>query len=183
MKVIPFKKIPDVKIVEPDIFFDERGFFYESFNLKKFNDEVDDNIIFVQDNYSKSLKGVLRGLHYQSFPFIQGKLVAVTFGEVFDVAVDLRKNSKTFGEYVFAYLSDENKKQLWIPEGFAHGFLTLSDYAHFSYKTTNYYSKENELCLRYDDKTIDINWPKDINIILSDKDKKALSLEQIMASI
>ena len=124
MKVTSLK-ISDVKLIEPDVFEDERGFFFESFNQKKFNDAIGKDVIFVQDNHSKSSKGVLRGLHYQKEPFAQGKLVRVIRGEVFDVAVDIRKDSFTYGKWVAEILSEENKRQLWIPEGFAHGFLTL----------------------------------------------------------
>ena len=126
MKVIPLK-IPDVKLIEPEVFEDERGFFYESFNQQKFNEAIGQKISFVQDNHSKSKKGVVRGLHYQEEPFAQGKLVRVIAGEVFDVAVDVRKESPTYGQWISEILTGENKKQLWIPEGFAHGFLALSD--------------------------------------------------------
>ena len=139
MKAISLK-IPDVKLIEPDVFEDERGFFFESFNQQKFNEAIGLDVTFVQDNHSKSKKGVLRGLHYQDEPFAQGKLVRVICGEVFDVAVDIRKDSTTYGQWVSEILSGDNKKQLWIPEGFAHGFLTLSDMAEFLYKTTNFYS-------------------------------------------
>ena len=137
MKVTPLR-IPDVKLIEPEVFEDERGFFYESFNQQKFNEAMGENISFVQDNHSKSSKGVLRGLHYQEAPFAQGKLVRVVTGVVFDVAVDIRKESPTYGQWVSEVLSAENKKQLWIPEGFAHGFLTLTDATEFLYKTTNF---------------------------------------------
>ena len=137
MKVTPLK-IPDVKLIEPDVFEDERGFFFESFNQQKFNEAIGQDVTFVQDNHSKSSKGVLRGLHYQEAPFEQGKLVRVIAGEVFDVAVDIRKGSPTYGQWVSEILSAENKKQLWIPEGFAHGFLTISSEAEFIYKTTSY---------------------------------------------
>ena len=130
-------KIIDVKVIEPNVFEDERGFFFESFNHKKFEDAIGYNINFVQDNHSKSSIGVLRGLHYQLPPHAQGKLVRVIQGEVFDVAVDIRKTSSTFGQWVGETLSAENKKQLWVPEGFAHGFITLSETAEFIYKTTN----------------------------------------------
>jgi dTDP-4-dehydrorhamnose 3,5-epimerase len=170
MKVSPLK-IPDVKLIEPDIFEDERGYFYESFNQKQFNDAMGKEVVFVQDNESKSKKGVLRGLHYQKSPFAQGKLVRVILGNVFDVAIDLRKESSTYGQWVSQVLSADNKKQLWIPEGFAHGFLTLSDIAVFCYKTTNFYSKSHEVSLRYDSLEFDIKWPlKPDQIILSDKD-------------
>ena len=137
-------KILDVKIIEPTVFEDERGYFYESFNHKKFEEAIGREVSFVQDNHSKSVKGVLRGLHYQLPPHAQGKLVRVVQGEVFDVAVDIRKSSPTFGQWVAEVLSAENKKQLWVPEGFAHGFLTLSETAEVLYKTTDYYASENE---------------------------------------
>ncbi|EFH8383927.1 TPA: dTDP-4-dehydrorhamnose 3,5-epimerase, partial [Escherichia coli] len=134
-------EIPDVLIFEPKVFGDERGFFMESFNQKVFEEAVGRKVEFVQDNHSKSSRGVLRGLHYQKAPYAQAKLVRCVVGEVFDVAVDIRESSKTFGKWVGINLSAENKRQLWIPEGFAHGFLVLSDTAEFVYKTNNYYSK------------------------------------------
>ena len=147
MKVTSLK-IPDVKLIEPDVFEDERGFFYESFNQQKLNEAIGKNIAFVQDNHSKSSKGVLRGLHYQDEPFAQGKLVRVIAGEVFDVAVDIRKNSPTYGQWVSEVLSADNCKQLWIPEGFAHGFLTLSDKTE---DLINYFRKDDleKLALNY----------------------------------
>ena len=163
-------KIPDVKIIESKVFEDERGFFFESFNYKKFEEAIGRKVSFVQDNHSKSSKGVLRGLHYQLPPHAQGKLVRVVQGEVFDVAVDIRKSSPTFGKWVAETLSAENKKQLWIPEGFLHGFLTLSETAEFLYKVTDYYSKESERCIRWDDSTINIQWPSRTNILVSEKD-------------
>jgi len=168
MKVTPLK-IPDVKLIEPDVFEDERGFFYESFNQQKFNEAIGENITFVQDNHSKSSKGVLRGLHYQEAPFAQGKLVRVVVGEVFDVAVDIRKDSLTYGQWVSEILSAENKKQLWIPEGFAHGFLTLSNQAEVVYKTTSFYNQESDRTIRFDDITINISWPR-MRYVLSEKD-------------
>lgn len=170
MKVIE-TKIPEVKIFEPKVFGDERGFFMESFNLKKFEEATGQSINFVQDNHSKSAIGVLRGLHYQMPPFAQGKLVRVTKGSVFDVAVDIREESNTFGQWVGAELTEDNKRQLWIPEGFAHGFLTLSDTAEFLYKTTNYYAPEAERCIAWDDKQLGIEWPPMNEIALSQKDK------------
>ena len=171
MKVTPLK-IPDVKLIEPEVFEDERGFFYESFNQQKFNDAVGDNVTFVQDNHSKSSKGVLRGLHYQKAPFGQGKLVRVIVGDVFDVAVDIRKDSSTYGKWVAEILSAENKKQLWIPEGFAHGFLTLSDFAEIIYKTSNIYSKAHEATIKFNSKEFNINWPLHLvgSILQSKKD-------------
>ena len=171
MKVTPLY-IPDVLLIEPEIFGDDRGFFFESFNQENFKKVTGKKINFVQDNHSKSIKGVLRGLHYQLPPKAQGKLVRVTQGEVFDVVVDLRQTSVTFGKWIGEILSAENKKQIWIPEGFAHGFLTLSDTAEFLYKTTNFYSLEHEHSIIWNDPNIGINWP-DINIVLSAKDKVA----------
>ena len=176
MKVTPLK-IHDVKLIEPEIFEDERGFFYESFNQCKFNKALGKNVTFVQDNHSRSFKGVLRGLHFQEAPYTQGKLIRVILGKVFDVAVDIRKESKTYGQWVSEILSADNKKQLWIPEGFAHGFLTLSEEAEFLYKTTNYYSAKHEKSIKYNDKNININWgTHNFKIILSKKDMSALSL-------
>jgi len=170
MKVTSLK-IPEVKLIEPDIFEDERGFFYESFNQQKFNEAIGENITFVQDNHSKSFKGVLRGLHYQEAPFAQGKLVRVITGDVFDVAVDIRPESPTYGKWVSEILSAGNKKQLWIPEGFAHGFLTLSNEAEFLYKTTDFYNKKAERLIHWNKNDFDIKWPILKNIILSDKDE------------
>lgn len=162
-------QLTDVKIIEPDIFEDNRGYFFESFNKHKFNDFFQTDITFVQDNQSFSKYGVLRGLHYQTQPFSQGKLVRVICGEVFDVAVDVRRESETYGEWVGEYLNENNNRQLWIPEGYAHGFLTVSNIAIVQYKTTNYYSKDHEINIRFD--TFNIDWPKlNINYILSTKD-------------
>ncbi|EBB5999232.1 dTDP-4-dehydrorhamnose 3,5-epimerase [Salmonella enterica] len=163
-------EIPDILIFEPKVFSDERGFFMESFNQKVFEEAVGRKIEFVQDNHSKSTKGVLRGLHYQVEPYAQGKLVRCIAGEVFDVAVDIRKDSETFGKWVGVNISSENKRQLWIPEGFAHGFLVLSDSADFLYKTSNYYSPIHERGIVWNDPTININWPINIDKILSEKD-------------
>ena len=171
MKVTPLN-IPDVLLIEPQVFGDDRGFFFESFNQEKFEEVIGRKINFVQDNHSKSIKGVLRGLHYQVSPKAQGKLVRVTQGEVFDVAVDLRRSSPTFGKWVGEILSADNKKQIWVPKGFAHGFLTLSDTSEFLYKTTDFYSVEHERSIIWNDKTIDISWPIS-NICLSSKDKLA----------
>ncbi|EAV47409.1 dTDP-4-dehydrorhamnose 3,5-epimerase [Methylophilales bacterium HTCC2181] len=162
--------IPEVKILDPKIFKDERGLFYETFNQKNFNEFVDEDAIFVQDNISQSISGVLRGLHYQKSPFPQGKLVSVLQGEVFDVAVDIRRSSSTFGRYVSATLSAENKKQIWIPEGFAHGFLTLSDTALVYYKATNFYSPIDERCIAWNDSVLNINWPNKDRLFFSAKD-------------
>jgi dTDP-4-dehydrorhamnose 3,5-epimerase len=165
--------IADVLIIEPKVFGDDRGFFYESFNQQQFEQAVGYSVNFVQDNHSRSSKGVLRGLHYQLSPYAQGKLVRVVQGEVFDVAVDIRKSSSTFGQWVGVNLSAENKRQLWVPEGFAHGFLTLTDSAEFLYKTTNYYSPESERAIIWNDSDINIEWPIDVEPILSGKDNIA----------
>jgi len=163
--------IPEVLVLEPKVFGDARGFFYESFNRQVFTNATGLNPDFVQDNHSRSLRGVLRGLHYQvNQP--QGKLVRVVAGEVFDVAVDLRKKSPTFGHWVGEYLSAENKRQMWIPAGFAHGFLVLSEYAEFIYKTTDYYVPQHERCIRWDDTTLGIQWPAGISPLLSAKDEQ-----------
>lgn len=176
MKVTPLS-IPDVLLIEPQVFGDDRGFFFESFNQERFEKVLGRKVNFVQDNHSKSIKGVLRGLHYQLPPMAQGKLVRVTQGEVFDVAVDLRQSSPTFGKWIGEVISADNKKQIWIPEGFAHGFVTLSDTAEFLYKTTDFYSKEHEQAIRWNDETIRIQWPiKDIS--LSAKDETAKSFEE-----
>jgi dTDP-4-dehydrorhamnose 3,5-epimerase len=155
-----FKKlaIPDVILFEPKVFGDDRGFFFESFNQRRFEEAVGRSVTFVQDNHSRSAQNVLRGLHYQ-IRHAQGKLVRVVQGEVFDVAVDMRKSSPTYGQWVGEILSSENKKQLWVPEGFAHGFVTLSGTAEFLYKTTDYWMPEFERCVRWDDPDIAIEWP------------------------
>ncbi|QRM20164.1 dTDP-4-dehydrorhamnose 3,5-epimerase [Dechloromonas sp. TW-R-39-2] len=168
MKVTP-TAIPEVLVIEPKVFGDDRGFFFESFNQAAFKEATGLDVIFVQDNHSKSAKNVLRGLHYQVVQ-PQGKLVRVVQGEVFDVAVDIRKGSKTYGQWVGEILSAENKKQFWVPPGFAHGFLTLSDTAEFLYKTTDYYAPEHERCIRWDDVLIGIKWPISEKPMLSAKD-------------
>ncbi|KAF0100446.1 MAG: dTDP-4-dehydrorhamnose 3 5-epimerase [bacterium] len=168
MKAAPLA-IPDVILIEPKVFGDERGFFFESFNQAQFEQAIGKSVQFVQDNHSRSAKHVLRGLHYQ-IQQPQGKLVRVVQGEVFDVAVDLRKRSKTFGQWVGEILSAENKRQLWIPEGFAHGFVVLSDTAEFLYKTTDYYAPAHERCILWNDETLAIHWPAGIQPILSAKD-------------
>ena len=169
MKVTPTAS-GDVLIIEPKVFGDARGYFYESFNQKAFNQATGLNLNFVQDNHSRSAKGVLRGLHYQiNQP--QGKLVRVVQGSVFDVAVDIRKNSPTFGKWVGLELSEENHKQLWIPAGFAHGFLVTSDTAEFLYKTTDCYASEHERCIAWNDPTIGIQSPLNGEPLLSSKDK------------
>jgi dTDP-4-dehydrorhamnose 3,5-epimerase len=152
-------KLKGLLIIEPRVFGDERGFFFESYNEMAFNEATGLSPRFVQDNHSKSVKGVLRGLHYQLPPKAQGKLVRVVQGEVFDVAVDIRKDSPTIGQWVGEVLSAENKKQLWIPPGFAHGFLTLSDTAEFLYKTTDTWSPEHERAIIWNDATLSIDWP------------------------
>ena len=168
-------KIPDVIIFEPKVFGDDRGFFFESFNAKAFEQATGlKNVNFVQDNHSKSAKNVLRGLHYQ-IEQAQGKLVRVTQGEVFDVAVDLRASSATFGQWEGTRLSAENKRQMWIPAGFAHGFLVLSDTAEFLYKTTDFYAPQHECCLKWDDPATRIEWPSQGMPALSTKDNLGLS--------
>ncbi len=161
--------LPEVLILEPKVFGDERGFFFESYNQRDFAQATGLQVAFVQDNHSRSAKNVLRGLHYQ-VQQPQGKLVRVVQGEVFDVAVDLRKKSKTFGQWVGEILSAENKRQLWIPAGFAHGFVVLSDTAEFLYKTTDYYAPAHERCIRWDDPAIGIRWPIAAPPILAAKD-------------
>ncbi len=163
--------IPEVLILEPRVFGDERGFFYESFNAKAFADATGlRNLTFVQDNHSRSAKGVLRGLHYQ-IENVQGKLVRVTAGEVLDIAVDIRQSSPTFGRWTGVRLSAENARQLWIPAGFAHGFVVLSDYAEFLYKTTDYYTPAAERCIRWDDPDLAIDWQLSGTPQLSAKDQ------------
>jgi len=174
MKVIP-TNIPDVLIIEPKVFGDSRGFFFESFNQKACNNATGQNTQFVQDNHSRSAKGVLRGLHYQ-IQQPQGKLVRVTSGAVFDVAVDIRKSSPTFGQWVGVELNTENHHQLWVPAGFAHGFVVLSETADFLYKTTDYYAPEFERCIAWNDPSIGINWPTDMEPQLSGKDQQGLLL-------
>ncbi|AOE87988.1 dTDP-4-dehydrorhamnose 3,5-epimerase [Pseudomonas sp. TCU-HL1] len=175
MKAIP-TAIPDVLILEPRVFGDERGFFFESFNARTFAEATGVQREFVQDNHSKSQRGVLRGLHYQ-LQQAQGKLVRVVQGEVFDVVVDVRRSSPTFGRWVGVHLSAENKRQIWIPEGFAHGFLVLSEYAEFLYKTTDYYAPEHERCIRWDDPDLAIDWPLSEAPQLSAKDKAGINFK------
>jgi len=169
MKVTALE-IPDVLLIEPKVFGDERGFFYESFNQQAFNEAIGYEVQFVQDNHSKSGKNVLRGLHYQRPPKAQGKLVRVIAGEVFDVAVDIRQGSPTFGYWVGKILSGENKRQVWIPAGLAHGFLVLSDTAEFLYKTSEYYEPALESCINWNDPQLAIEWPLQAAPILSPKD-------------
>lgn len=172
--------IPEVKILKPRLFGDARGFFMESYNRQVFREQLGVDPDFVQDNHSSSTKGVLRGLHYQ-IQQPQGKLVRVIRGEVFDVAVDMRKSSASFGQVVTAHLSADNHQQMWIPPGFAHGFLVLSQQAEFLYKTTDYYAPEHERTLLWDDPQLSIDWPLDAEPMLSDKDKKGLPLSEAEA--
>jgi dTDP-4-dehydrorhamnose 3,5-epimerase len=174
MKATPLA-IPDVVLLELKVFEDERGFFFESFNQAKFEGAIGRQVAFVQDNHSRSVKNVLRGLHYQ-IRQPQGKLVRVVQGEVFDVAVDIRKSSPTFGQWVGEILSAENKRQLWVPEGFAHGFVVISDTAEFLYKTTDYYSPEHERCIAWNDPNLSIAWPIAGDPTLSDKDARCVAL-------
>lgn len=166
-------RIPEVLIIEPTVFGDERGFFFESFSQRAFNEAVGQDFTFVQDNHSKSARNVLRGLHYQLSPKAQGKLVRVVQGEVFDVAVDIRKGSPTFGQWTGEILSAENKKQFWIPPGFAHGFVTLSETAEFLYKTTDYYSPEHERSIIWNDRDLAIDWPICGTPLVSERDAAA----------
>ena len=177
MKVID-TKIPDVKLLEPQVFGDERGFFMETFRDEWFKQNIADRT-FVQENHSKSVKGVLRGLHYQT-ENTQGKLVRVVFGAVFDVAVDMRENSPTFGQWVGEILSAENKRQLWVPEGFAHGFYVLTDEAEFTYKCTDYYNPKSEHSLIWNDETVGIEWPLEGEPSLSAKDLAGKILKDAM---
>ncbi len=169
--------IPDVLILEPKVFGDDRGFFFESFNQQTFQNLTGVKANFLQDNHSKSAANVLRGLHYQ-IEQAQGKLVRVTAGEVFDVAVDIRRQSSTFGKWVGVVLSAENKRQLWVPPGFAHGFVVLKDNTEFLYKTTDYYAPQYERCIRWDDPAIGIEWPITMLPILSGKDQLGLALTE-----
>ncbi len=172
MKVTP-TSIPEVLIVEPKVFADDRGFFYESFNQRTWKEVTGLDTVFVQDNHSRSTKGVLRGIHYQ-IRNTQGKLVRVVVGEVFDVAVDLRKSSPTFGRWVGEYLSAENKKSLWVPEGFGHAFVVLSENAEFLYRTTDFYAPEHERCILWNDPDIEVQWPIDFEPTLSVKDSNGI---------
>ena len=173
MKVTPLA-VPDVLLIEPKVFGDARGFFFESFNQRAFNEVTGLDVQFVQDNHSRSVRHVLRGLHYQLPPYAQGKLVRAVVGEVFDVAVDLRPDSPTLGRWAGAVLSAENKRQIWVPTGFAHGFLVLSEAAEFLYKTTDYYAPEYERSIRWDDPDLGIDWPLEGAIPqLSGKDAQA----------
>lgn len=174
MNIIP-TDLPDIWILEPLVHGDDRGFFFESFNAQRFAELTGVNPAFVQDNHSRSARGVLRGLHYQ-IRQAQGKLVRVVAGEVWDVAVDIRRHSPYFGQWVGAYLSAANKRQLWLPPGFAHGFITLSDYAEFLYKTTDYYAPEHERCIIWNDPDLAIDWHHPEPPILSGKDQQGQRL-------
>jgi dTDP-4-dehydrorhamnose 3,5-epimerase len=176
MKVTP-TAIPDVLIIEPKVFGDARGFFFESFNQKAFNEATGLDVNFVQDNHSRSAKGVLRGLHYQ-LQQPQGKLVRVVRGAVFDVAVDIRKSSATFGKWVGLELTEDNHRQLWVPPGFAHGFIVTSDSADFLYKTTDYYAPAHERCVAWNDPALAITWPVEITPALSAKDLQGVLLRE-----
>lgn len=169
--------IPDVVLLEPKVFGDDRGFFFESFNQARFEATIGRSVTFVQDNHSCSTKHVLRGLHYQ-IRQPQGKLIRVVRGEVFDVAVDIRRSSPTFGQWVGQILSAENKRQLWVPEGFAHGFVVLSDTAECLYKTTDYFAPEHERCIAWNDPAIGIQWPIECAPVLSVKDRQGTSLAE-----
>ncbi|MFK8068616.1 MAG: dTDP-4-dehydrorhamnose 3,5-epimerase [Gammaproteobacteria bacterium] len=169
--------IPDVVIIEPKVFGDERGFFFESFNEKNFHEFLNQKLTFVQDNHSRSTQHVLRGLHYQ-IKQPQGKLVRVVSGEVYDVAVDLRKGSATFGKAVGEIISEQNKRMLWIPPGFAHGFIVLSETTEFLYKTTDYYAPEHERTLAWNDPSLNIKWPISVKPTLSEKDQTGIHLNE-----
>lgn len=178
MKATP-TRIPDVMVVEPKVFGDARGFFYESFNQVAFNAATGTAFTFVQDNHSRSSQGVLRGLHYQLPPHAQGKLVRVVRGSVWDVAVDIRQGSPTFGQWVGQELTEDNHKQFWIPPGFAHGFVVLSESADFLYKTTNYYAPQSDRGIAWNDPDLDIAWPNlGMDFVLSDKDRQQPALRQ-----
>ena len=171
-------QLKDALLIEPKIYSDERGCFLESYNKKEFSKIVGKEITFVQDNYSESQKNVLRGMHFQVNPEAQGKLIKVISGEIYDVLVDIRRSSSTFMQWEGVNLSSNCKKQIWVPEGFAHGFLTLSDVAEVSYKVTEYYNPEFESTIRYDDPDLKIDWPKTPEYILSEKDKQAKFLQE-----
>lgn len=161
--------IPEVIVIEPQVFEDERGFFFESFNQKKFNEAIGREVFFVQDNHSKSKYGVLRGLHYQESPFEQAKLIRVISGEIFDVAIDIRLESKSYGQWVACELTAQNKKQLWIPEGFAHGFIVLSKEAEVVYKTNNFYNLDLEKTIPWNNNSFNIKWPLNKEFIITSK--------------
>ena len=165
--------LPEVILLEPRVFSDDRGWFYESFNARSFAQATGLDVSFVQDNHSRSSRGVLRGLHYQLPPAAQGKLVRAVTGSILDVAVDIRRSSPTFGQWVAETLSADNKRQLWVPAGFAHGFVALEDGTEVLYKTTDYYDKASERSIRWDDPAIAIGWPKELTPLLADKDAVA----------
>jgi dTDP-4-dehydrorhamnose 3,5-epimerase len=178
LKVIP-TRIPDVLVIEPEVFDDTRGFFYESFNQMAFNHATGLDVQFVQDNHSRNTKGVMRGLHYQLPPHAQGKLVRVVRGAVWDVAVDIRKSSLTFGEWTCIELTEDNHKQHWIPPGFAHGFMVLSETADFLYKTTDYYVPSLDRCIAWNDSTLAVQWPySEGELLLSSKDLTGKLLQE-----
>lgn len=182
IKLLP-TKIPDVKIIQPQIFRDDRGFFFESFNQNNFNELLGEDVSFVQDNHSKSSYGVLRGLHYQKYPYEQGKLIRVVSGMIWDVAVDIRPESSSYGQWVGEYLSSDDHKQLWIPKGFAHGFLVLSNYAEICYKTDQFYNPDFELSIKFNDKELNIKWPKiNGNPILSNKDSLGIGFNSLKSN-
>lgn len=174
MKIVR-TKLPEVFIVEPKAYTDDRGFFFESYNKKHLDNETGVDLDFVQDNHSRSCRGTLRGLHYQ-IEQVQGKLVRATLGSVFDVAVDLRRKSSNFGKWIGVELSEDNRRQLWIPPGFAHGFLTLSDHAEIQYKTTDYWAPEHERVIIWNDASLGIEWPNHGDPILSEKDARGLTM-------
>ena len=176
-------EIKDLFVLSPEIFKDKRGYFFESYNKNNFSSLISENVNFVQDNESYSKKNVIRGLHFQKYPKSQGKLVRVVKGEVYDVCVDLRRNSNSFGKWFGIILSGKNKKQIWIPSGFAHGFLTLSKDAILSYKTTEYYEPSYEECLMWNDPTLSIVWPIKNNLIISNKDEQGISFEKYVKDL
>ncbi len=169
--------LPDVLILEPNVYADERGFFYESFNAREFGEKIAADVRFVQDNHSRSVKNVLRGLHYQ-IRQSQGKLMRVLAGEVYDVVVDIRKSSPTFGQWTANRLSNQNRRVLWVPAGFAHGFLVVSEYAEFEYKTTDYWAPQFERCIVWNDPQLAIPWPLQTDPLLSAKDRQGSLLDK-----
>jgi dTDP-4-dehydrorhamnose 3,5-epimerase len=176
MKILP-SSVPEVLVLEPLVYGDPRGFFYESFNQREFREISGLDVQFVQDNHSRSARGVLRGLHYQ-LQQTQGKLVRVTRGSVFDVAVDIRRSSPSFGKWVGEELSEENRRQMWVPPGFAHGFIVLSEFADFLYKTSDYYAPEYERSIAWDDPDLAIAWPEGLTPVLSARDRAAVSFKK-----
>jgi dTDP-4-dehydrorhamnose 3,5-epimerase len=168
-------KLSGVLLIKPRVFRDDRGFFLESWNKRAFDEAAGRTIEFVQDNHSRSVKGVLRGLHYQVDPMAQAKLITVMRGSIFDVAVDIRPDSPTYGQWVGEVLTDESREMLWIPEGFAHGFYVLSEFADVVYKATNFYSPQHERCIRWDDETLEICWPLTGKALVSEKDTEGVA--------